>query len=364
MLETCYNTCYTIGEAGAVMARKRVTSHDVARLAGVSRSIVSAVINGTPGIGVSEETRERVLAAIEELNYHVDAQARSMKTGRSMTLAAFGDTRHPLFIRLLEGMQLECASRGYHILLCSPGDRRSKEARAELLKLYHQRRIDGIVTLDSTSYSSKEWASKVKKENVPYVSVEGYAEVAGVHSVLADYQGSVRMALDYMLECNPAMTTAPIYVDIYQQSAEPVIWAEETRKNAYIDWCKKKGMSPLFSRHEAEDSRAAWRDWLKELVKKHATLPTLLVNWSSAVPSLYQAAYDLGLRIGTDLKIMAADNTIQGDRLSIPALSCVEIPYVHMGVEAVHCVLQQIEQEHEWPEKRWLPAILKPGESV
>lgn len=86
----------------------------------MSRSVVSAVLNDTPGIGVGADTREAVLEAIRELNYHVDAGARSMKTGRSMTLAAYGDTRHPLFIRLLEGMQRECELGGYHILLCSP----------------------------------------------------------------------------------------------------------------------------------------------------------------------------------------------------------------------------------------------------
>ncbi|MDF9839266.1 MULTISPECIES: hypothetical protein [unclassified Paenibacillus] len=57
------------------------------------------MLNDTPGIGVNAQTREAVLHAIAELNYHVDAQACSM------TLAAIGDTRHPLFMHLLVGMQ-------------------------------------------------------------------------------------------------------------------------------------------------------------------------------------------------------------------------------------------------------------------
>lgn len=346
------------------MAKKRITSHDVARLAGVSRSIVSAVLNATPGIGVSKETRERVLTAINELNYHVDAQARSMKTGRSMTLAAYGNTRHPLFMRLLEGMQLECVASGYHILLCSPGDRQSGEARNELLNLYHQRKIDGIVTLDNTSYRSEEWASEIKAESVPYVSVEGYAETAGVYSVLADYRGSVTMALDYLLERNPDLESAPLYAEVSHAPAGRIIWAEETRRQAYTDWCLKHGMSPVISCHEEKDGQVDWLDWLKALAKPGKPLPPLLVNWSSGIPSLYRAAYDLGLPIGSDLKIMAADNTIQGHRLSLPTLSCVEIPYVHMGEEAVRCVLRQIEQKDELPDKLWLPAILRPGESA
>ncbi|MNI71458.1 hypothetical protein D3C73_1273310 [compost metagenome] len=61
---------------------------------------------------------------------------------------------------------------------------------------------------------------------------------------------------------------------------------------------------------------------------------------------------------------MAADNTIQGHRLSLPTLSCVEIPYVGMGQEAVRCVQQQIDQETGAPAKKWLPALLRPGESA
>ncbi|WP_310828648.1 LacI family DNA-binding transcriptional regulator [Paenibacillus pedocola] len=347
------------------MVKKRITSHDVAKLAGVSRSVVSAVLNNTPGIGVSAETRETVLAAIRELNYHVDAQARSMKTGRSMTLAAYGDTRHPLFMRLLEGMQQECEASGYHILLCSPGQRNSGDARNELLDLYHQRKIDGIVTLDDTSYRNRDWAHKVKEAGVPYVSVEGYDGTEGIYSILADYRGSVGMALDYMLPGDSAGTNAPVYAEVFHSSAgSRVIWAEKNRRDAYTDWCNLHGMKPSVSRHEEREGQVEWQEWLSQLGEGGGELPPVLVNWSSAVPDLYRAAHRLDLRIGKDLRIMAADNTIQGHRLSLPSLSCVEIPYVGMGQEAVRCVLKQIGQGPGTPGKLWLPALLRPGESA
>ncbi|WP_151734955.1 LacI family DNA-binding transcriptional regulator [Paenibacillus tengchongensis] len=349
------------------MGKKRVTSHDVARLAGVSRSVVSAVLNGTPGIGVSVQTREAVLRAISELNYHVDAQARSMKTGRSMTLAAFGDTRHPLFMRLLEGMQRESDARGYHLLLCSPGLRQSGEARNGLLDLYHQRKIDGIITLDETSYRSADWADKVKEAGVPYASVEGYAETEGIYSVLADYCGSVEMALDYLCRSEAAADQVPVYVEIYHGTgAKRLNWAEKNRRNAYRSWCTRRGMKPQMHRLEEREGRTDWLDWLTGLqAETGGVLPPVLVNWSSAVPDLYRTARHLGLDIGGSLRIMAADNTIQGDRLSVPTLSCVEIPYAGMGEAAVRCILQQLEEQAEGsPGKLWLPAVLKPGESA
>ncbi|MNH95096.1 HTH-type transcriptional regulator KdgR [compost metagenome] len=345
------------------MGKKRVTSHDVAKLAGVSRSVVSAVLNGTPGIGVSGETRENVLAAIRELNYHVDAQARSMKTGRTMSLAAFGDTRHPLFMRLLEGMQRECEAHGYHILLCSPGHRPDGEARDELVDLYHQRKIDGIVTLDDTSYRDEAWAAKVGEAGVPYVSVEGYAEAEGVCSVLADYKGSVELALDYLLRPGTPQLQTPVYAEVYHGVIRS--WAERTRRDAYTRWCSGRGMNPFSFRLPEREGRVDWEEWLLKLADISKP-PPLLVNWSSGVPDLYRAAHKLGLHIGEELRVMAADNTIQGHRLSLPALSCVEIPYVGMGEEAVRRVLKQIEggTASEAGGKIWLPAVLRAGESA
>jgi LacI family transcriptional regulator len=58
--------------------KKAPTSWDVARLAGVSRSTVSFVLNNTPGIKISEETRKRVLEAVKILEYQPNAIARSL----------------------------------------------------------------------------------------------------------------------------------------------------------------------------------------------------------------------------------------------------------------------------------------------
>lgn len=346
------------------MGKKRVTSFDVAKRAGVSRSVVSAVLNNTPGIGVGAETREAVLEAIRELNYHVDAGARSMKTGRSMTLAAFGDTRHPLFTRLLEGMQRECELSGYHILLCSPRHKGNANGRTELLELYHRRKIDGIVTLDHTSYGDLEWAGKLEAAGIPYVSVEGYAEVPGVYSVLADYSGSVETALNYLLREGSAQQYGPAYAEIYHgDSADN--WAERNRRDAYTGWCKAHGLQPVII--QLDEQQGDWAGCLLQLAADNSRpYAPLLVNWSSAIPDLYRAAHKLGLRIGEDVRIMAADNTIQGHRLSLPSLSCVEIPYVSMGEEAVRCLLKQMNggMEKEQADKIWLPAILRAGESA
>jgi DNA-binding LacI/PurR family transcriptional regulator len=68
------------------MARRRITSADVARLAGVSRTTVSFVLNGREDVAISSDTRRRVLQAAEDLGYHPNAPARQLAGGASLTL--------------------------------------------------------------------------------------------------------------------------------------------------------------------------------------------------------------------------------------------------------------------------------------
>jgi len=69
--------------------KKAPTSWDVARLAGVSRSTVSFVLNNTPGIKISEETRRRVLEAVKILDYKPNAIARSLAKQKTEAIAIF-----------------------------------------------------------------------------------------------------------------------------------------------------------------------------------------------------------------------------------------------------------------------------------
>lgn len=69
-----------------MMEKRRVTSQEVAKRAGVSRTTVSFVLNDVPGSNISAETRRRVLRAAEELGYVPNAAARSLVSGQTLTI--------------------------------------------------------------------------------------------------------------------------------------------------------------------------------------------------------------------------------------------------------------------------------------
>ena len=85
---------------------KRATSKDVARLAGVSQTTVSFVMNNTPGVSLSDETRRRVIEAARELQYIPNSFAKGLKTSQSRLLGVFlpsmDNPFYPMLMKYIE----------------------------------------------------------------------------------------------------------------------------------------------------------------------------------------------------------------------------------------------------------------------
>src|SRR5690554_7227430 len=89
------------------MRKKRVSSKDVAKEAGVSQATVSYVLNNNKNIKIKPETRQAVLDAVKKLNYHPSLLARAMKLNKSMTVGVITDRNvtNYNFMRMLEGIK-------------------------------------------------------------------------------------------------------------------------------------------------------------------------------------------------------------------------------------------------------------------
>lgn len=338
---------------------RKATSADVAKLAGVSRGAVSAVLNHTPGIRISKEKRQAVLQAIEALNYTVDAQARGMRTGKTRCIGAYGNLDNPLFLQVLEGVQKVCRERGYQLMLLGAD---SRHDRKSLMQLYRQRRIDGLITKDSTRFADPEWAAALAEAGMPYVSVEGYPEQADVASVLMDYEASIRLALDYMYS---RTGLAPVYFELYSGPEYVPNWGDRRRRTGYEAWMREQGLSPQIWSVDAgllDRELRGIEEWLEALPQPAA----ILSNWFRGAMTVYRAAYRSDWKIGSNLFVMAADNTEGANEFMVPALSAVEVPYEEMGETAAMWLIESLELAggRAVPDKLWTEPKLVSRESV
>ena len=178
----------------------RPTQVDVARLAGVSRATVSYVLNGlTDGrVSISDETRQRVLNAIEELGYEPDARAQALRSGNTNTIGLIiPDLRNPHFCELATGIEEAARASGYHILLSSTT--LNDEYAVEIFKDLSRRRFDGLILGSSFILESEEaqaTLAQICKRGLPIVEL---SENYGVDSIGTDYREAAGEVMSYLL---------------------------------------------------------------------------------------------------------------------------------------------------------------------
>ncbi|WP_413736563.1 ribose operon transcriptional repressor RbsR [Sodalis sp. RH21] len=120
------------------------TMKDVARLAGVSTSTVSHVINNNRF--VSDAVRDKVLAVVEQLNYAPSALARSLKINQTRTLGMLiTSSNNPFYAEVVHGVERSCYERGYSLILCNTEEDADRMSRS--METLLQKRVDGLLIM-------------------------------------------------------------------------------------------------------------------------------------------------------------------------------------------------------------------------
>jgi DNA-binding LacI/PurR family transcriptional regulator len=170
----------------------RPTMADVAARAGVSRTLVSLIFSNQPG--ASQETRDRVLRAAEDLGYRPDNAARLLARGRSRTLGVLLNVYQPFQADLVNGIYPEAERLGYDVLLSASAPGRDERKAIDAL-ISH--RSEGLILLGP--YSDSPYLNELAERAVVIVvgrRLPG-AKVDSVHT--ADAKG-IRQAIDYLVE--------------------------------------------------------------------------------------------------------------------------------------------------------------------
>ncbi|PCE22223.1 LacI family transcriptional regulator [Paraburkholderia acidicola] len=182
---------------------KRVTSHQVATLASVSRTTVSFVLNNVPGMGISDETRERVLAAARQLDYVPNAMAMSLASGATQTIGLLmphDDQIHAnvdaYIPRFLTGVTLTCQASGYKVLF-EPLNHAAPAGAC--LSLVDSGRIDGLIALNPRQ-ADFSYLNDAAGNGFPLIvfgsNLTGHHNV---HSIDADNRDAARRATEHLL---------------------------------------------------------------------------------------------------------------------------------------------------------------------
>ena len=314
----------------------RPTQVDVARLAGVSRATVSYVLNGqTEGrVPISEETRQRVLDAIEELGYEPDARAQALRSGNTNTIALIiPDLRNPHFSEYATGIEEAARASGYHLLLSSTT--LNNEYAVEIFKDLARRRFDGLILASSFILDSREAQAtleQVRKRGLPIVEM---SENYGVDSISADYRDATTEVMTYLLSLGHRRIGFINGVgghELGQDRLEPYK-ASLKDANIPVDPELIPDCGPTI-----EDGYQA----SSKLLRLHARPTAILaINDLLAIGAL-RAAADLGLQVPKDVSLVGFDDISIGNYL-VPRLTTVT-KYTHeLGKKAFEVLLARMQ---------------------
>lgn len=179
---------------------RRPTQADVARLAGVSQAMVSYVINNTPSATIPDETRQRILDAIETLGYVPHSAGRNLRTQKSYTIAGIiPDITNPFYPAFERGIQDVAREHGYDLITCNTDGVAAHEA--SYLRLAQQGRVDGLVGV--FFHLSSVQLRPLLERGVAIVRLEPTRKRVGplpLDNIYVDNTGAAHAATTFLIE--------------------------------------------------------------------------------------------------------------------------------------------------------------------
>jgi LacI family transcriptional regulator len=309
---------------------KRITTHDVARLAGVSQPTVSLVLSHNAKARVASETRERVLRAAEELGYQPNVIARALVLQRSYALGIIvPDLRNPFFAEIVSGAERVASEAGYAVLLCETRER----SRERHIKALLDRQIDGIMidALGEASLTEK----LLERTNVVLID-EPPGEWPGVAS---DAFGAGRQAAEHLLSLgHERFSFLGPATDIH---------AIRMRERGFVQTIAKSGFKISSERLRRVPATAAGGQSGMRALLGLEPRPTAVFcsNDLVAIGALKTCAVAKA-RVPTDISIVGCDD-IEMASLTHPELTTVAIPARELGARAARLLIQGLRTEEQ-----------------
>lgn len=171
------------------------TIRDVAKMAEVSISTVSRVMNAPDS--VVESKRLRVLEAIEELQYQPNSFARGLIYKKSFTLGLLiPDIENIYYSGIIRGVQDACIKLGYSLMICNTD--RDKDRLLSYIDAFHEKQVDGIVFASDIIFP--EYYEKLVGIRIPFVLVSSHSYEYEIPSVEIDDKAAAYDAVKYLIE--------------------------------------------------------------------------------------------------------------------------------------------------------------------
>jgi len=316
---------------------KRTTSRDVAKLAHVSRTTVSFILNNVPGVSISAGTRKRVLDAAQKLNYSPNVAGRKLVSGKSYTIGLvlcqspeqiFTDAFLP---QVILGVEQAAMQQGFHVLL-KPVDPNDTGGYARLITENH---VDGILL--SGPRQDDTALMQLHQRRVP-IMLMGQLPETDIPFVDVNATAGAELAVGHLIERGHQrigmITNAPLDYTSAQQ-----------RRDGYVKALKKGKLAVNRALIKAGNyTPASGYESMKALLQLSPRLTAVFIASDVVAMGAILAIKEAGLRIPKDIAVVGFDDIPLAEFYD-PPLTTIRLPAFGLGWAGGERLIRLIQGE-------------------
>ena len=332
------------------------TIKDVAKAAKVSIATVSLVIHNHERI--PQKTKDRVLAAIEALNYHPSHSARGLVQRKSGNIGFILTEDHflrtePFYTHIFMGAEFEAHENELYILLTTINS--NFNAQNKLPRFILERNVDGLIIAGKVSF---EFVNEICQYNFPVVFVDYLPNTKRQFAVLPDNILGGELATNHLIESGHK-NIAFIGGDIEHPSIRD-------RLNGFKNSMKKAGLkinNKIIDTIEDYPGRPNGYSAAERLFKNGSKFSAIFACNDAMAVGAMQYMKDNGIKIPEDCSIIGFDDVVADNAIE-PELSTIRIPKMEMGIEAIKLMVQLLKNNSKESKKVLIPVELIKRQSV
>lgn len=317
---------------------KKISIQDLARELGVSKTLVSMVLNGKGDEkGISKDTQARVIELARKWNYKPNQFARSLRLGKSNTLGLIvADISNIFYAKIARQIEDHASKFGYNLMICSSDE--SPEKETALIQMLRDKRVDGLI-LSSTLANSTQIRELVE-EKFPFVLIDRNLPDLDTNYVLVDNMEGSFEAVEHLIKLG--------YRNIAQITISPShLSTLRDRISGYRDALEKNHIpfNPELVREVSFNNvQANVYDILKELISPPHSIQALFVANNNLAMACLNCLHSMKLRVPQDIALISFDD-IEFFSFSNPPVTAVAQPIEKICHNAVEILVHEIKEK-------------------
>lgn len=304
---------------------------DVAKKANVSTATVSRVISKPDT--VREETINKVLKAIKELNYHPNVLARQLRRSETKTvIVVIPDISNPFFSKVLRGIENLAFNSGYQVLLGDAGNDHEQESR--YLDMLRQKKADGMILL--TAKMKAELVEEMANE-FPVVLACEYIEGSSIPTISIDNVSSARKATEYLIQLGHRR------IGTISGPLDSVL-GQDRLKGFYQAMARYRlSVDPVLVQEGNFNYESGFNLMKKFLALNKMPTGVFAANDEMAFGAI-KAIRTMDLKVPEDISVIGFDD-IHFSSIFEPALTTISQPAFEMGSKAMELLIMLMDKK-------------------